>query len=522
MPTFPPSISRAGSSYAVLTLFVVSFLILGFTNKDSIQAPRLETKKKFEFPDFDQILHSRTLSEKEIDLATSDRIIVIGDVHGMNHSLHDLLLQVSYHHDQDILIFAGDVVAKSSHSGSLSTLDFLAENQVTRQSKDHKLTERIYAVRGNHDQLVIQWRSWREWFEKLDVTTLSLEEPDTQQSNPGIKTGLDFLNLVEAEWAMERKRRESDAEEWVDVARKRAEDTWREGWWKRIPPPGKGKHKQEWRMFGDHYWLARDMTKNHAAFFKSLPIVLHIPQYHFFVVHAGLLPSDPRYPPTHSRQPLSHRPKYKYRIAADGDALRKIAGEQDEDDAYRRPPRGLVVAPNYDRLSPRSSSSTEEMRNLQEDAILHDIPQNLNWWNLVNMRGIRKNGEVTRNLEKGTLWAKMWNKQMEKCGGFDNLSPHDTEESEVTRFSTCMPSTVVYGHIASLGLDIRRWTKGLDTGCLYGRRLTALVLTRPSASSIPFDEDLPEDDEDFKHIPFGDEDTGLDARVVSVRCKSVH
>lgn len=30
----------------------------------------------------------------------------------------------------------------------------------------------------------------------------------------------------------------------------------------------------------------------------------------------------------------------------------------------------------------------------------------------------------------------------------------------------CYPSTVVYGHAAARGLDIKRWSKGLDSGCV--------------------------------------------------------
>ena len=72
-----------------------------------------------------------------------------------------------------------------------------------------------------------------------------------------VANGLEFLHLLEAEWAIARLERDADPEEYVEVARKRAVGTWREEWWKRIPEPGKGKLKQQWRLFGDHYWLAR-------------------------------------------------------------------------------------------------------------------------------------------------------------------------------------------------------------------------------------------------------------------------
>jgi hypothetical protein len=36
--------------------------------------------------------------------------------------------------------------------------------------------------------------------------------------------------------------------------------------------------------------------------------------------------------------------------------------------------------------------------------------------------------------------------------------------------------TVIYGHDAAKSLNVNQYTKGLDTGCVYGRRLTALLI----------------------------------------------
>ncbi|TGZ83843.1 Metallo-dependent phosphatase [Ascodesmis nigricans] len=78
-------------------------------------------------------------------------------------------------------------------------------------------------------------------------------------------------------------------------------------------------------------------------------------------------------------------------------------------------------------------------------------------------------------------WALFWNKWM--SGKLPQLiSPSvvlDTSSSSASSSASRRHDTravVVYGHYAAKGLDIRRWTKGLDSGCQKGGRLTAMVL----------------------------------------------
>lgn len=109
---------------------------------------------------------------------------------------------------------------------------------------------------------------------------------------------------------------------------------------------------------GDHYQIARGMTAEQATYLRSLPLVLHIPRLHAFVVHAGLLPLDPRRSPTSLHQPLAHIPRT--RIASGG------------------------------------KLNVTWLRTKQEEAVLSDVPQNTDLWTLENMRSILDDNTVTR------------------------------------------------------------------------------------------------------------------------------
>jgi predicted phosphodiesterase len=76
---------------------------------------------------------------------------------------------------------------------------------------------------------------------------------------------------------------------------------------------------------------------------------------------------------------------------------------------------------------------------------------------LMNMRTLRPDGTGSRRPEDGVLWGSRWSG----------------------------PERVVFGHHATAGLQRHPLALGLDTGCVYGKELTALVMPEDRIVSVP-------------------------------------
>ncbi|OKL63996.1 hypothetical protein UA08_00658 [Talaromyces atroroseus] len=85
---------------------------------------------------------------------------------------------------------------------------------------------------------------------------------------------------------------------------------------------------------------------------------------------------------------------------------------------------------------------------------------------VMSMRTIDLETHVPSSGKEGMPWFKLFNQ-------YHKLLVTGQERIDSSPVPTM---TVVYGHDASTSLNIRQYTKGLDSGCVYGRKLSALVI----------------------------------------------
>ncbi|KAK3691221.1 hypothetical protein LTR37_018809 [Vermiconidia calcicola] len=181
--------------------------------------------------------------------------------------------------------------------------------------------------------------------------------------------------------------------------------------------------------------LLRQLSKHHLRYLRDMPLILRIPELplaseathktssalaeEILVVHAGLVPavSLSRQDPYYVMNMRSIRKKTHLPLA--------------EADARRSSPWHDVWGWYNDRLFRKKS--TKDFRILGSSDADFDIDHLAfgSWFDVLG-------------LKKKEHWPK--------------------------------PRTVIYGHHSKAGLQLHRWSKGLDTGCVRGGELTALVL----------------------------------------------
>lgn len=438
----------------------------------------------------------------EWDADGSGRLIVVGDVHGMLDQLKSFLHELEYSPDQtrkhnDTLVFVGDLVAKHPDiSSSLQTVDYIRSLNA-------------WAVRGNHDQDVLNWRTWMEAtsLEGLGKHDADLDSEMSDASEQG-----------EEERNKKKVGREEEEEEIPDNV------------------PQVLKHK--WR--DEHFRIAKSMSQESADWLKKRSMTLHIRSLHTYVVHAGLLPWT---------IPKKKKGKgKKVHTQANDEEKKEVNGREEMEDIDFlenldfsnefgiTPETSLMESSSETSFTPitlssidassstssSTSSKKKKKKDLDPEIAILTVPLNREPFTLLEMRGLKKNGKVTKSAKKGEPWAPIWNQVMQGCQQTIESSESSFKKEKI-KPGQCRPLNVIYGHAAARGLDLHPYSFGLDSGAVYGRSFSALVVNGKDWKGSNDDKDRKKlkKKEDRKRTGGGGEDSMSTNKLKSKKLESV-
>ena len=281
----------------------------------------------------------------------------------------------------DTLVFVGDLVAKHPDiRKSLETVAYI------------RSLPNAWAVRGNHDQDVINWRNWMTMSESYAALGADDAAPP--------------------------------------------DDT-----------PEALKHK--WR--DEHYRIAKALPQASADWMAERSLTLHIRGLHTYVVHAGLLPwTIPKRKGKHGKGGYKTWDDEQGSKSVDGEGeskkqrkrqekARRQLDEEDEDILASMDftnslnltvnavlpssmallessaPDNFTPMPDATSADPSATGGKGKHDQLDPELAILAIPLNRKPYTLLEMRGLLKSGKVTKSNSKGQPWAPIWNRVMQSC-----------------------------------------------------------------------------------------------------------
>lgn len=337
------------------------------------------------------------------------RLIFVGDIHGCNDELLELMHKVKFDKDVDHLICTGDVVSKGPDSlGVVNTL----------------ISLNATSVRGNHEDKVLVSPDRTHETASLDPATRK---------------------------AMAANLKSMD--------------------------------------------LARYFEPHHLSWLRSLPLILRIPPL--------------------QTPPAINAPPPSVSQLEDPDLLEEEPSSSEEVDAQgKKNKKKKHPKKKHARIPPILSAI-----NVVHGGLVPGVPLlRQDPFSVMNMRSMSPSSHVpSSERDKGVAWEKIWNWYHDRLArhhgakkwswfGEDyepsSLPPAHSSSSDEDDAATTtswrswlghffgrksddewagklkveLPSVVVYGHDSPRGLNMHDWTKGLDSGCVRGGYLTALVL----------------------------------------------
>lgn len=374
------------------------------------------------------------------------RLIIVGDVHGQKKALEDLLAKLDFKKEMgDHLVFTGDLVNKGPDSAGVVALAM-------------KLG--AHSVRGNHEDRVL-------------LTHAAMNARTRETASAG---SVDLATKVLEKFQIGDDDEDDEAKEYRTV---------KEEYLAGEAALSKGdKVDRE---------TVKSLSREQIKWLSELPIILRIgavpvgsnnPTFEDLVVcHAGLVPN------------VALEDQDPWAVMN----MRTITYPVDE---LRRD----MVKKNLEEKAKRNNKGGNRgqlaaLQAIDGPTIDQELRRILKVEGLVNEEGKTDHSKdvgFPTSGREGTYWYEEWSRFQEKIAKQEKKAEkkakkqssedgeffEDDEDVETFKKHTARPTTVVYGHDAKSGLQVpdvfgkgkRGYTFGLDSGCVYGKELSAMVI----------------------------------------------
>jgi bis(5'-nucleosyl)-tetraphosphatase (symmetrical) len=378
LPSHRRLIVLAGTIFLISSVYLCTtrLFAISFTRTGSSHHPEKE-QKNFKLTDADLPMSYGNFDRPPIDglppllqhlpeelvptVENKRRLVVVGDIHGMDMALDALLTKIEFNTTTDHLIATGDMIHKGPESAEVV---------------DRLMRLNASAVRGNHDDRILLTRA----------------EIDSQS---GVSAELDNIEAQDRKGVL------------ADLATARLLST------EQVD------------------WLAR------------LPLILCIESLRIRVVHAGLVPGVEM----ESQDPWAVMNMRT--LTYPREAIREKEGEQ----PLRRRNGEAEATETADALSQYGQETatvdepTTNTDTIDKEGDVHAPP--ISFDRAVVVPSKHRDGEA---------WSVAW-------------SRHQKRLPKEERY------TIIYGHDARSGYKETEYTFGLDSNCVKGGALTALIIT---------------------------------------------
>lgn len=205
--------------------------------------------------------------------------------------------------------------------------------------------------------------------------------------------------------------------------------------------------KHKWR--DEHFKIAKQMSQESADWLKRRSMTLHIRSLHAYVVHAGLLPWT--IPKNKGKKKKVHTQDGQEQETEE-DVDTELLKDLDFSNEFGiTSETSLLESSSETDFTPISSNQEATNKNkknkdLDPEIAILTVPLNRKPFTLLEMRGLKKNGKVTKSTKKGVAWAPIWNQVMKGCQQtiLESEGNDEDVDAEKMKPGQCRPLSVMW------------------------------------------------------------------------------